>query len=128
MSSMETTPIRVMLVDDEPNVRRGLTMRLGLEPDIEVVGEAADGSEALALAQRLQPDVVLMDVEMRDANGLEAAYELHMAAPQALVIMLSMHDDAATKLMARTAGAIAFVSKHEASERLLPTIRAARRG
>lgn len=115
--------IRVLLVDDEAAVRQGLMMRLALEPDIDVVGEARDGADAVRKALECGADVVLMDVRMKDVNGLSAAYDLHEHVPDATVIMLSMHDDAATRLMARVAGVDAFVGKSQPEETLLETIR-----
>jgi two-component system response regulator DesR len=123
---MET--IRILLVDDQPQIRRGLRMLLALEPDLEVVGEAGDGAEALAQVQEAQPDIVLMDVQMAGTNGLSAAHELHGEAPGARVIMVSLHDDAKTRLMARAAGAVDFVSKQQVDEALLDAIRRAADG
>ncbi|MEX2247758.1 MAG: response regulator [Dehalococcoidia bacterium] len=118
-------PIRILLVDDEQSIRRGLRMRLGLEPDIEVVGEAADGAAAVVAAGAFRPDVVLMDVEMPVMDGIRAAAELHTAAPAAAVVMLSLHDDARTRARARAAGAVDFVAKHEIDAVLTQAIRAA---
>jgi DNA-binding NarL/FixJ family response regulator len=115
--------IRILLVDDEAAVRQGLCMRLALEPDIEVVGEAEHGALALELARTLAPDIVLMDVQMAVMNGLSAAAELHDALPDTSVIMLTMHDDDKTRLMARFAGAGALVGKSQSDEALISTIR-----
>ena len=115
--------IRLLLVDDQPAVRRGLEMRLLLEPDLLVVGEASNGKEALALGQTLFPDVVLMDIEMPEMDGITATAALHTAVPQTAVIMLSIHDDATTRARAQAAGAVAFVEKRGTAEGLLVAIR-----
>jgi len=118
--------IRLLLVDDQLAVRRGLNMRLLLEPDIHVVGEASTGAEALALAGQLQPDVVLMDVEMPGMDGITATAALRAAAPQCAVVILSIHDDVSTRTRAQRAGAVAFVVKRGTTEALLAAIRQAR--
>jgi DNA-binding NarL/FixJ family response regulator len=115
--------IRLLIVDDQPAVRQGLRMRLAAEPDLEVVGEAADGKVALALAQTLHPDVVLMDVEMPQMNGIAAASALRSICPLTRVIMLSIYDDARTREQADNAGAVAFVPKSVPADMLLATIR-----
>ncbi len=119
--------IRILLVDDQPSVRRGLIMRLQLEPDITVVGEAADGATAVSAAFSLQPDVLVMDYEMPGMNGIEATQALAQAGNAAAVVMLSIHDDIATQRQAAVAGVRAFVAKHEPSEKLLAAIRDAAR-
>jgi DNA-binding NarL/FixJ family response regulator len=121
-------PIQVLLVDDEPNILRGLRMRLGLEPDIHVVGEAADGSTAVAMASRLCPDVVLMDVNMPVMDGIAATRELATRAPDSMVVILSMHDDHDTADRALAAGAVAFVAKQRMDGALLAAIRKAAQG
>ena len=115
--------IRVLLVDDQPSVRRGLTMRLQLEPDITVVGEAQDGAGAVRAASELAPDVLVMDYEMPKMDGLEAARALAASGLDSRVVMLSIHDNAAVRRAAAEAGVSAFVAKHEPSERLLAAIR-----
>jgi DNA-binding NarL/FixJ family response regulator len=100
-------------------------MRLVLEPDLLVVGEASNGKEALALGQILSPDVVLMDIEMPEMDGITATAALHAAVPQSVVIMLSIHDDAVTRAKAQAAGAVAFVEKCGTTEMLLAAIRRA---
>ncbi|HWQ14010.1 MAG TPA: response regulator transcription factor [Roseiflexaceae bacterium] len=115
--------IRLLVVDDQPAVRAGLRMRLALEPDIEVVGEAEDGAAALAQAARLRPDVVLMDIEMPRMDGLAATAALRAVAPESAVVILSLHDSQALRAHARSAGAAAFVAKHESEAALLHAIR-----
>ena len=117
--------IRIMLVDDQPVVVQALKMRFSLEPDLEVVGVAMDAAAGIELAHTCQPDIVLMDVSMGEASGLWAASELHDSLPGVPVIMLTMLDDAPTRMMARFAGAWGFVAKHEPEERLLEVIRQA---
>jgi DNA-binding NarL/FixJ family response regulator len=119
--------ITLLLVDDEASVRRGLRMRLELEPDVEVIGEAADGENAVRLAESLAPSVVVMDVEMPVMNGIEAMSEIAVRAPGVAVVMLSMHDDAATLRKAHEAGASAFVAKHRMDNKLIDAIRDAAR-
>lgn len=118
-----TRTVRLLLVDDQPAVRRGLRIWLSLEPDLEVVGEASDGSEAISLTQALRPDVVLMDVEMPGMDGISGTAALRSLAPQSAVVILTLHDDAATRTRAREAGAAAFVAKHRMEETLLAEIR-----
>lgn len=98
-------------------------MRLGLEPDLRVVGEAANGQAALAMASQLRPDVILMDIEMPEMDGIAAAAALRAAAPHTAVVLLTFHDDAAHRARARAAGAAAFVPKQAAEAVLLTAIR-----
>jgi len=119
--------IRLLLVDDQPAVLRGLGLRLALEPDIQIVGEASTGREALALALALSPDVVLMDVEMPEMDGIETAAALRAADSRSSVVILSIHDDPPTRLRALAAGAVAFVEKGGTTDSLLTAIRQAAR-
>lgn len=117
--------IRLLLVDDQPGVRQGLRMLLTLEPDITVVGEGSNGREAMALVQQLAPDIVLMDVEMPEMDGISATSVMRTSFPQSAVVMLSIYDDGSTRARAYAAGAAAFVNKSGAIEVLLAAIRQA---
>ena len=121
----EVLMIRVLLVDDQAVVRRALRVRFHLEPDLEVVGEASTGSEALTLAQALTPDVVLMDIQMPGMDGIEATAALRRVVPQSVVVILSIYDDAQTRGQAQAAGAVACVEKRGETETLLSAIRQA---
>ena len=115
--------IRVLIVDGQDEVRRGLRMRLVIEPDMAVVGEADDVAEALVLAQALEPDVVVMDIGMRDANGVDTIKRLRAAAPAAAVVVLTLRGDEDTRALAQEAGAQAFIEKEGGPEPLLHAIR-----
>ena len=117
--------IRLVLVDDQAAVRQGLRMRLLLEPDITVIGEASSGKEALTLVQQLCPDVVLMDIEMPVMDGISATAVLRTIVPQSVVVILSIHDDSSMRARAQKAGAMAFVEKRGSMEALLAIIRSA---
>lgn len=115
--------IRVLLVDDQRSVRQGLQLRLGLEPDLAVVGETGSAEEALALAQALLPDVIVVDVQMRGTDGMDSLKRLQEVAPAAAMIVLTLQGDGDTRTRAQTAGAHAFVEKQGGAEGLLETIR-----
>ena len=117
--------IRVLLVDDQAVVRHALRGCFHLEPDLEVVGEASSGSEALALAQTLTPDVVLMDLQMPEMDGIQATAVLRRLVPQSVVVILSISVDEQTRTRAQVAGAVAFVEKRGATDALLSAIRLA---
>lgn len=118
-----TSAIRVLVVDDEPAIRRGLTMRLLLEPDVEVVGEASNGFAAIELARELQPDVIVMDVRMPVMDGITATRLILEESVYLPIIALSLYDDTATIQKALAAGATAFIAKSRMDTTLVDTIR-----
>ncbi len=117
--------IRIVLADDHRIVREGLVMLIRDEADMEVVGEAADGAEAVEMACRLRPDVVIMDVSMPKVNGIEATARIAAGVPGARVIGLSMYERADREEAMRAAGAVAYLRKDGPSENLIAAIRAA---
>ncbi len=120
--------IRVMLVDDHGVVREGLRAYLELEPDIEVVGEARDGREAVRRAQELQPDVVLMDLVMPNMDGVEATSQIKQSRPETHVIVLTSYVDDERVVPAIKAGATSYLLKDVASSDLVRAIRGAHAG
>jgi len=120
--------IRVLLADDHGIVRKGLRFLLDRQPGMEVVGEAADGRDAVRLAETVSPDVVIMDVAMPSLNGIEAAAQMTRRNPRIRVIMLSMHSDEDYLLSALNAGAKGYLLKDSAEEDLVRAIESVHRG
>ncbi len=114
--------IRLVIVDDHPLVRDGLRARLSVVPYLNVVGEAASGAEALALAAVEPPDLMLVDVGMRDMNGIELAAELRQRHPSVRVLMLSMYDNREYVLSAVRMGARGYVLKESPFEEIMAAI------
>jgi DNA-binding NarL/FixJ family response regulator len=117
--------VTILVVDDQPSVRQGLRMQLALENDLEIVGDAGSGREALDLAATLQPDIVLMDLEMPGMDGFATTEALHHLVPRSSIVVLTLHDDGINRARALAAGAHAFVGKHERHEALLAALRTA---
>src|SRR5579859_4540034 len=115
--------IRVVLADDHTILRAGLRMMLNAQPDIEVVGEASDGRQALAEAQRLQPDVVLMDITMPEMNGIEATRQIKRALESTRVLILTMHENEEYLFQVLRAGASGYILKEAADTELISAIR-----
>ena len=120
--------IRVLLADDHTLIRAGLRLVVSQQPDFQVAGEAENGRQAVALAEQLKPDVVVMDIKMPDLNGIEACQQIRGALPDTEVVMLSMHSDEAYVLRALKAGARAYLLKDSAEADLARAIRAAAEG
>jgi len=120
--------IRILLADDHTVLRSGLRALLSAQTDLEVTGEAADGGEALRLAQTLKPDVVVMDIGMPGGSGIDATARIRRELPSTKVLILSMHDDQGYLRQALRAGASGYVLKKAADTELLAAIRAAARG
>lgn len=120
--------MRVLIADDHGIVRSGLRLLLERQPDIEVIGEAADGAEARELAIRERPDLAILDVKMPKLTGLQATREIKAQAPEVDVLILSMHDDDRYLAEALGAGASGYVVKTQADKDLVAAVRAVERG
>jgi two-component system NarL family response regulator len=121
-------PIRVLVVDDHALFRRGLQMVLEQEPDIDVVGEASDGAEAVQKAADTLPDIVLMDVRMPKRGGIDACTSIHETVPSAKIIMLTISDEEADLYDAIKAGAMGYLLKEISIEEVASAIRAVHGG
>ncbi len=115
-------PIRVLLVDDHPVVRKGLAACLGRAPSLAVIGEAADGREGLRLARSLRPDIVLTDMDMPNLNGLGLAAALRKELPGIKVLVLSMHSDSDGVLQVLQSGACGYILKAAPMEELIHAV------
>lgn len=120
--------IRIVIAEDHGVVRQGLKVLIHADPGLFVVGEAADGMEAIALARELRPDVVVMDIAMPRMSGLEATRQMAVAAPQTKVLVLSSYTDDDLVQSLLEAGAHGYITKHSASDDLLQGIWAVARG
>ncbi|MFL5604498.1 MAG: response regulator, partial [Gemmatimonadaceae bacterium] len=120
--------LRIMLADDHETVREGLKMIVNAQDDMEVVGFAGDGREAVAKAQELLPDVLVMDISMPKLNGLKATEKLNAVCPQVKVLTLSRHADDGYIRELLAAGACAYVLKQSAPGELIHAIRAVAAG
>jgi len=118
----------VLIVDDQALLRRGMSLMLSLEPDIQVVGEAGDGVEAVDQARLLRPDVVLMDLHMPRKGGVAATREITAALPQTRVLVLTTMESDQTVFDAVRAGALAYLLKDATEAEVLETVRAVHRG
>ncbi|MFO7585076.1 MAG: response regulator transcription factor [Anaerolineales bacterium] len=119
---------KILLADDHAVLRSGLKLLLESQPDLQVVGEAASGLEALQLAGQLQPDLVLLDLSMPGLNGLDALPTLRKTAPAAKILILTMHDDPQYLRTALKLGASGYVLKKAADQELLAAVQSVLRG
>lgn len=120
--------IRIVIAEDQELVRRGAALLISMEPDMELVGQACNGVEAVALARLLRPDVVLMDLHMPVKGGVAATREIRQELPETQILVLTTLDDDETVFEAVRAGAQAYLLKDAAEDELLETVRALRRG
>lgn len=116
-------PIKLLLVDDHTEMRRALRSLCEEEADLQVVGEAPDGQAALRLSAELSPDVVLMDVRLPDASGLDLTARVKKQAPRAAIVLMSAHADHSSTPAALAAGAAGFMAKDMACEELAAAVR-----
>jgi len=120
--------IRIVLADDHPVVRQGFRLILAAQPDMEVVGEAADGRQAVELAANTKPDVLVMDVAMPGLNGIEATRRVFRLAPRTRILALSMHKDSIYVREILRAGARGYLLKDSIDQDLLAAVRSLARG
>jgi DNA-binding NarL/FixJ family response regulator len=121
-------PIHVLIADDHTLFRSGLHALLNLFPDIQVVGEASSGEETITKAEALQPDIILMDIQMPGVNGIEATRRIIHASPNIGVIMVTMFEDDDSVFSAMRAGARGYILKEAGEEDVLRAIRAVAKG
>ncbi|MET1078603.1 MAG: response regulator transcription factor [Pseudomonas sp.] len=118
------TPIRIVLIDDHALVRDGIRSLLSLMPQFDVIGEAASGAEALELLQRIQPQILLMDIGLKDINGLELTRRLRQLYPALKVLILSMYDNQEYLTTSLEVGASGYVLKEAPSREIIAAIEA----
>jgi DNA-binding NarL/FixJ family response regulator len=121
-------PLRILIADDHPLFRHGIREFLNLSPDIQVVGEAMDGEEAMSQAETLHPDVILMDVNMPGVNGIEATRRILHASPHIRILVVTMFEDDGTVFAAMRAGARGYILKDADKENILRAIKAVANG
>lgn len=128
MSKQSRSSIRILLADDHAILRSGLKALLNMEPDLEVVGEASNGREAVQLAKQLNPDIIVMDISMPEMDGLQAAEEIHQLGLPCRIVMLTVHADEDYLFQTLRMGASGYVLKSSADTELIDAIRTAHRG
>jgi len=121
-------PLRVLIADDHPLFRHGLSALLSAPADFEVVGEATSGEEVIELSAKLQPDVILMDIQMPGINGIEATRRILHTSPNIRILVITMFEDDASVFMAMRAGARGYMLKDAQKADMLQAIRAVGRG
>ncbi len=124
----QSKSIRILIVDDQPVIREGLRGFLGIEPGLTLVGEAADGIEAVEKARSLQPDVILMDLVMPRKDGIEAIDDIIQENAKARILVLTSFDDAESVFSAIKAGALGYLIKNSSPEELISAIHAVHAG
>lgn len=128
LMTLDSNPIKVLLVDDEELVRYSLKIIAKSEASIEIIGEASNGEEAICQAQLLQPDVVLMDISMPLMNGITATGEICRLSPQTKVLILTTHDNDSFLIQAMQQGAVGFLLKNTPPEDFVQIIQATHKG
>jgi DNA-binding NarL/FixJ family response regulator len=128
LKTIHMSSIRLLLVDDHEAVRRGIRSVLAGNPNIQVVGEAADGEEAVKRATELHPEIILLDISLPGISGIEAARGIRKVSPESLIVFVSQHDSIRIARDALLDGASGYVVKSDAGRDLLNAIEAAQMG
>lgn len=121
-------PYRILIVDDHPLVREGLTLRLSLQPDLEVCGEATSEEEALQCVKRTRPDLMIVDISLKHGHGLDLIKQVRARFPAVKMLVVSGYQESLYAERALRAGALGYLNKQESSEKLLDAIRTVREG
>jgi len=116
-------PAKVLIVDDHPAVREGLAQRIALQPDLEVCGEAADVAEALQQVANQRPDIAIIDISLRDSNGIDLIKPIKARDASVRMLVLSMYDDVLFARRALRAGAMGYINKAHATDKILEAVR-----
>ena len=114
---------KILIVDDHPMMRDGLRLLIANEPDLEVVGEADDAATALEQAEKLRPDIAIVDITLRSSNGLDLIKDLHIRSPRTAVLVLSMHDESLYAERVLRAGGRGYIMKQEGGKRIIEGVR-----
>jgi DNA-binding NarL/FixJ family response regulator len=114
---------RILIVDDHPMMRQGLAQLIGSEPDLSVCWEADDAGQALDLLAKQKPDLILVDISLPDRNGLELIKDIHVLCPDALILVVSMHDESLYAERVLRAGARGYIMKQEGGKKLMTAVR-----
>lgn len=122
LRSPKMKPTKVLIVDDHPLVRTGLTMRLSVLPELTVVGEAASGAEALAQVDALHPDLILIDISLKSGNGIDLVKQIHSRRPHIKMLVVSGFDESLYAERALRAGALGYLNKQESNEKLIDAV------
>lgn len=128
MTDQTDTPIRIVIADDHTLVRSGLKLILSAQPDFELVGEAANGEDAIERTRELRPDILLLDIGMPGMTGVEAARVIRSEFPEVRIVVLTMYDDEAYLQQFLQIGASGYVMKQAADDELVSAVRTAHRG
>jgi DNA-binding NarL/FixJ family response regulator len=123
MLKTKTSPIKIMIVDDHALVRLGLAQLISHEPDMDVCGDARDADEALEKIEELRPDLVIVDISLQRGNGIELTKSLKARYPDVKVLISSMHDESLFAERALHAGALGYINKQEATDKVVEAIR-----
>ena len=123
MRGKRSSKRRILIVDDHPMMRDGLRQLIANEADLEVVGEADDVNEALAEAERLNPDIAIVDITLRSGNGLDLIKDLQIRSPETAVLVLSMHDESLYAERVLKAGGRGYIMKQEGGKKIIEGIR-----
>lgn len=116
------TKLTILIADDHPVFRDGIRMMLDSEPDVELVGEAHSGGEAIELAEQLQPDVILMDIKMDEVSGIEATRQITQTNPNIRVLIVTMFEEPQSVFSAMRAGAMGYISKNSSKSELMKAV------